>query len=118
MFDLSALHEFSRCHCVAICAGLIPANLLVSTATIGLTLFNGSVAGCRWLSIAGVVCGLLLFSHVVSWWLIGVVAPATFILPSLALVCMGVNWTCVSHPAVLQRLGRAITMYGWKSRSV
>jgi hypothetical protein len=119
MFDLTALHEFSRCHCVAICAALIPANLLISTAAIGLAVFDRSAAvGQRWLSRAGVICGLLLIAHVASWWLVGVVAPATFILPTLGLVCMGVNWTCRHHPAILQRLWQAFAPTSWKSSSI
>jgi hypothetical protein len=118
MLDLSALNEFSRCHCIAICAGLLPANLLLSTAVIGLTMFDGSWAARRWLSIGGLFCFVLLFSHVVSWWLIGVVAPATFILPSLGMLCSAINWACLTYPVSMGRFWRSIVIRDWKSGSV
>ncbi len=118
MLDLSTLHEFSRCHCLAICAGLVPANLLLSTAVIGLTMFNGSRATRRWLSIGGAGCFMLLLAHVMSWWLIGVVAPATFILPALGLCCSAINGACLSYPVSMSRFWRSIVIPDWKSSSV
>ncbi len=118
MIDVSALHEFSRCHCVAICAGLVPANLLLSTAVIGLTMFNGSLMLRRWLSIGGAFCCLLLLSHVGSWWLIGVVAPATFILPALGLLCSAINWACLNYPISMGQFWRSIVMHDWKASSL
>lgn len=118
MLALSALHEFSRCHCVAICAGLVPINLLLSTAVIGLTMFNGSLALRRWLSIGGALACLLLLSHVGSWWLIGVVAPATFILPSLGLLCSAINWACLHYPVSTGQFWRSIVLHDWKASSL
>jgi hypothetical protein len=118
MLDLSALHEFSRCHCVAICAALVPINLLISTAVIGLTMFNGSWAQRRWLSIGGALAGLLLFTHVGSWWLIGVVAPATFILPTLGLLCSAINWACLHYPISMGQFWRSIVLHDWKASSL
>jgi hypothetical protein len=114
MFHLSALHEFSRCYCVAICAGLVPANLLLSTAVIGLTVVNGAMVLRRWLSLGGLCCCLLLLGHVMSWWLIGVVAPATFILPMLSLLCSAMNWACLSHPVAMNRVFKLLVMHDWK----
>ena len=118
MLDLSALHEFSRCHCVAICAALVPANLLISTAVIGLTMFNGSLVLRRWLSIGGVLACLLLLSHVGSWWLIGIVAPATFILPALGVLCAAVNWACWNYPVSTGQFWRSIVLPDWKASSL
>lgn len=118
MLDLSALHEFSRCHCVAICAALVPVNLLICAAVIGLTAFDGSVMLRRWLSIGGALVSLLLISHVGSWWLIGVVAPATFILPSLGILCSAINWACLHYPVSTAQFWRSIILHNWKASSL
>jgi hypothetical protein len=114
MLDVSTLHEFSRCHCVAICAGLVPANLLLSASVIGLTMFDRSIALRQWLSIGGAGCCLLLIAHVMSWWLIGVVAPATFILPALGLISSAVNWCCLNYPTRMGRFFRSVVLSDWK----
>ena len=106
--DLSTINHLSRCHCVAICAFLVPTNLLLSTAVILLTgLARSPKAPAklspqtrRNLSIAGTFTALLLIAHVASWWIVGVVAPATFILPALGLVCTLVNWSCIKYSAI------------------
>jgi hypothetical protein len=95
--DLSTINHLSRCHCVAICAFLVPTNLLLSTSVILLTGLARSPSTRRNLSLAGTFAALLLIAHVASWWIVGVVAPATFILPSLGLVCTVINWGCVKY---------------------
>jgi hypothetical protein len=104
MFDLATLNHFSRCNCVAICAALIPVNLLISTAVIVLSAIDQSPRQRQQLAVLGIFPGTLLISHVASWWIVGVIAPATIILPSLALLCTSINWTCVWKPALAQRL--------------
>jgi hypothetical protein len=103
MFDLATLHHFSRCNCVAICAALIPVNLLISTAVIVLSAIDQSPRQRQQLAVLGIFPGALLVSHVASWWLVGVVAPATILLPSLALLCTSINWACIWKPAIVQR---------------
>jgi hypothetical protein len=98
--DFSTINHLSRCHCVAICAFLVPINLLLSTAVILLTGLKRSPQTRRNLSIAGTFTALLLIAHVASWWIVGVVAPATFILPSLGLVCTVINWSCVKYSSI------------------
>jgi hypothetical protein len=108
MLDFSTINHLSRCHCVAICAVLVPTNLLLSSAVILLTgLARSPEAQAKlsvktrlWLSIAGTCTAMLLIAHVASWWLVGVVAPATFILPSLGLLCMVVNWSCIKYSSI------------------
>jgi hypothetical protein len=95
--DISTINHLSRCHCVAICAFLVPTNLLLSTSVILLTGLDRSPQARRNLSIAGTLAALLLIAHVASWWIVGVVAPATFILPSLGLLCTLINWSCVKY---------------------
>jgi hypothetical protein len=98
--DFSTINHLSRCYCVAICAFLVPTNLLLSTAVILLTGLARSPQARRKLSIAGTLVAMLLISHVASWWIVGVVAPATFILPALGLVCTVVNWSCVKYSSI------------------
>ncbi len=100
MLDFSTINHLSRCHCVAICAFLVPTNLLLSTAVILLTGLARSPQTRRNLSIAGTFAALLLITHVASWWIVGVVAPATFILPSLGLFCTVINWGCVKYSSI------------------
>jgi hypothetical protein len=95
--DFSTINHLSRCHCVAICAFLVPTNLLLSTAVILLTGLARSPQARRNLSITGTFAALLLIAHVASWWIVGVVAPATFILPALGLLCTTINWSCVKY---------------------
>jgi hypothetical protein len=98
--DFSTINHLSRCYCVAICAFLVPTNLLLSTAVILLTGLARSPQARRNLSIAGTFAAMLLISHVASWWIVGVVAPATFILPSLGLVCTVINWSCMKYSSI------------------
>ena len=49
MFDFTPLFEFSRSHCVEICAFLVPANLLATLRTLFLTGFRRP-ASQVWLS--------------------------------------------------------------------
>jgi hypothetical protein len=100
MLDFSTINHLSRCHCVAICAVLVPTNLLLSSSVLLLTGLDRSAETRRWLSIFGTVAFALLVSHVASWWIVGVVAPATFILPSLGLLCTVINWSCLKYSAI------------------
>jgi hypothetical protein len=100
MLDFSTINHLSRCHCIAICAALVPTNLLLSSAVILLTGLGRSVETRLWLSIAGTCTAMLLIAHVASWWIVGVVAPATFILPSLGLLCTVVNWSCIKYSSI------------------
>ncbi len=91
MLDLNSFAEFSRTNCIAICAFLVPANLLTTILTIVLT-------GIRrpfhpvW-QVAAIACffALVMMLHVYSWFAIGVVMVPTYILLSLAITCLLVN---------------------------
>jgi hypothetical protein len=98
--DFSTINHLSRCHCVAICAFLVPTNLLLSSAVILLTGLDRSPQVRRNLSIVGTFAALLLIAHVTSWWIVGVIAPATFILPALGIVCTVINWSCIKYSSI------------------
>jgi hypothetical protein len=100
MLDFSTINHLSRCHCVAICAFLVPTNLLLSSTVLLLTGLDRSPLARRNLSLIGTFAAMLLIAHVASWWIVGVVAPATFILPALGLLSTVVNWSCVKYSAI------------------
>lgn len=92
-----SLAEFSRCHCVAICAFLVPANLLVTLATMILAGLHRprmqvwrSATWAAFLAIAMVL-------HVWTWFAIGVVMAPTFILLALAAVCLLINGAAIVY---------------------
>ncbi|NJL02456.1 MAG: hypothetical protein HC910_18570 [Spirulinaceae cyanobacterium SM2_1_0] len=92
---LIPISAWSRQHCVAICAGLVPANLITTITTLvllvrsvrGESLYRNALFAS---SLAVVLC-----LHVTTWLVIGVVTPVTFILFSLGGTCLGVNLVAV-----------------------
>jgi hypothetical protein len=104
MSGLDSLLAFSHHYCVAICTLLVPANL---TATLASLIMAGQGASQRWLNISTVVATLLavtLLLHVLSWFLIGVVMPPTYILLTLASVCLSFNAWALTRPRWLAKL--------------
>jgi hypothetical protein len=88
MWDLNTIAEYSRCHCVGICAVLIPTNLVLSSITIALTATAQPIWLIRGFALANMIPALVLILHVISWWIIGVVMLPTFILPLLSITCL------------------------------
>lgn len=88
---LTLIAEWSRLHCVGLCAVLVPTILLLTLQSLLLVYFQ-----CRdWrfptsasLAILGIA---LLIAHVATWFSIGVITPVTFILLTLALTCLAIN---------------------------
>lgn len=92
MFDFNTLAEFSRNHCVALCAFLVPANLITTSLTILLSVFHRWQFLQVWQSaaIAGFFAALMLL-HVFTWFAVGVVLAPTYILMCLAGSCLLTN---------------------------
>ncbi|MEW5861551.1 MAG: hypothetical protein AB1861_29910 [Cyanobacteriota bacterium] len=97
MLDFNTLSEFSRAHCIAICAFLVPANLGATISTMVLA------ALCRpqvqvWRS-AGVatVFALVMVLHVFTWFQVGVVMPPTYILLCLGSSCLVTNILAIAY---------------------
>nr|WP_290222153.1 hypothetical protein [Trichocoleus desertorum] len=105
MFDaLNSLFEFSRTHCIAICAFLVPANLLSTSLTLGLVLLRRpSVQIQRAVGLASSFA-LIMVLHVLTWLVIGVVMPPTYILFWLATTCLFTNIWAIAHPASLNHI--------------
>lgn len=91
MFDLEPIFEFSRNHCVAICACLVPANLLATTHTLVLSATGQSLLKIGWSLAAAATLAITLFLHVSTWFAIGVITPVTFILFGLGMSCLLIN---------------------------
>ncbi|HBL14564.1 MAG TPA: hypothetical protein DD379_24880 [Cyanobacteria bacterium UBA11162] len=108
MFDFTPLVEFSCNNCVAICAVLVPANLLLTLHTMiltGLQRPQNQVRQAAWL--ACIPAGVMVL-HVLIWWMIGVVMAPTFILLWLASTCLGINFWAVNYPQSMTRLLRTL----------
>jgi uncharacterized membrane protein (GlpM family) len=104
MLDLNSIAEFSRCHCIGICALLVPLNLLLSTTSILLVGANRSVQLIYATVAISVWPAIALFLHVATWWSIGVVMLPTFILPVLATTCLAIHAYAVINPQQMRTL--------------
>ncbi|WP_242040271.1 hypothetical protein [Anabaena subtropica] len=91
MLDFNTLIIFSSTYCISICAFLIPANLITTLLTIGLTLLSRPVIEI-WRSAAiASIFALLMILHVFAWFMIGVVMAPTYILLVLGSICLFIN---------------------------
>ncbi|UZQ53713.1 hypothetical protein OOK60_14600 [Trichothermofontia sichuanensis B231] len=111
MFHLfHSLADFSRSHCLSICAWLVPANLLTSAVILGLVGWRGLGNLVRVaVGVSSLWAGLMVL-HVLSWFTIGVVQVPTFVLCGLAIVCLGINAWAIAQPAHLQHCLRWLVL--------
>lgn len=84
------IFEFSRQNCVAICAFLVPANLLTTISILVLLFTESSLIQIRSTTVLSVIFASTLFLHVSTWFMIGVVTPVTFILSGLGGTCLAI----------------------------
>lgn len=104
MLDSSPLLEFSHTYCVAICAFLVPANLLSTLQTIVYVRLKRPVAQLwQAFALASLFASLMVL-HVLAWFIVGVVMLPTFVLLILGSVCLGTNLWVVLHPQSTRRL--------------
>jgi hypothetical protein len=108
MLDFQTIAELSRTHCVAICAFLVPANLLLTSVTIALTVIDRPASQVRLVVGIASVCALVMVLHVSTWFMIGVVQSETFVLLSLGATCLGVNVWAIAHSRSMKQLGRSV----------
>ncbi|MEG5035831.1 hypothetical protein [Microcoleus sp. AT3-D2] len=106
MIDFNTVTEFSHTYCIAICAFLVPANLLTTLQTAILTGLNRP----RMQILASVVVASLwataMIFHVFTWFAIGVVMLPTYILLVMAITCLTINVWAIAHPASMMQLIR------------
>ncbi|HSF76703.1 MAG TPA: hypothetical protein VLA84_23110 [Microcoleus sp.] len=106
MIDLNTVTEFSHTYCIAICAFLVPANLLTTLQTVILTGLNRPRMQI-WASVvvASLWATAMIF-HVFTWFAIGVVMPPTYILLVMAITCLTINVWAIARPASMMQLIR------------
>ena len=106
MLDFNTVTEFSHTYCIAICAFLVPANLLTTLQTGILTGLNRHRIQV-WASVvvASLWATAMIF-HVFTWFAIGVVMPPTYILLVMAITCLTINVWAIAHPASMMQLIR------------
>jgi hypothetical protein len=91
MFDFNMLAEFSRTHCVSICAFLVPANLVATSMTIIFTaLRRPQVQIWQAAGIASIFAFVMIL-HVFTWFMVGVVMAPTYVLLWLGSTCFLTN---------------------------
>jgi hypothetical protein len=96
MFTVDALVQFSCQHCIAICAMLVPANLLATLQTMLFVWYRRPIAQIQCTAIVASLYALLLLLHVLAWLSIGVVMVPTYILGALGCLCLAINRVCVA----------------------
>lgn len=106
---MNFLFEFSRNHCIAICALLVPANLLLTFGTILLVIRLCPLTQVYLSVFAASLSALILLLHDFTWFSIGVVMAPTYILLSLTCVCLSLNLWAIAYPASMRQLLQAIT---------
>lgn len=120
MLDFNPLFEFSRTHCIAICAFLVPANLLLTLQTLIVTGLRRPPVQVRQSAILACLPALIMIAHVWTWFMVGVIMAPTYILLALGSICLGINFWAMTHSssmvALLQTLYR-IGLRFWQELS-
>ena len=106
MFDFNNLFEFSRTNCIAICAFLVPANLLFTLQTIIFTGRRRPQVQVRQAAVLACIPALVMVLHVFTWLMIGVVMAPTYILFTLGSICLGINFWAIAHSPSMVRFLR------------
>lgn len=102
MLELTSIVEFSRSHCIGICAVLVPTNLGLAIATMVLVGLNRSARTIYTTVALSVLPAIILLLHVATWWALGVVMLPTFILPVLAVTCLVIQAYALINPQQLR----------------
>ncbi len=108
MVDIQQILEFSRQHCIAICAFLVPANLLLTLATLIMIINDRPHPQILRMGAIATLPALIMFAHVWSWFYVGVVMAPTFILLGLGGVCLSVNGIAIASPLSLKEFLRKL----------
>lgn len=106
MFDFNTLCEFSRAHCIAICAFLVPTNLLATLRTLILTALHRPQTQLRQAAAIAIIAALIMVFHVLTWLFIGVIMAPTYILLWLGATCLCINLWAMTYPQSMMRLFR------------
>ncbi len=104
MLDSSLLLEFSHNHCVAICAFLVPANVLSTLQTIAYVGLKRPANQVRLAVGLASLFAVLMVLHVFTWFMVGVVMLPTFVLLALGGICLSTNLWAVLQPQSVRRV--------------
>lgn len=118
MIDLSSLFEFSRQHCVAICSFLVPAIVVATLLTLVYTVLSRPQKQINLTALIGSGLGAIMYLHVSTWLMVGVVMLPTFILTGLASVCLGINGWAIASSGSLRRMLFGLWQWAVKRRSL
>jgi len=88
---LIELFALSRQYCITICSVLVPINLLLSSLTLLLLVRPFPKINIGWNAGLAITAALAMVFHVSTWLAVGVVMAPTYILLSLALICLTIN---------------------------
>ncbi len=97
MLDISLLFEFSRSNCVAICAFLVPANLLATSQTLLYLLLRRPSSHFYLAVTLAASLAITMIGHVATWFIIGVIKIQTFILLGLGSTCLVINLGAMAY---------------------
>lgn len=115
MFNLHYLCEFSRLNCVAICAFLVPANLVATLQTMILVGRHRPLVQLVPAIIMAIALAAVMILHVFTWFMIGVVMVPTYILLTLGSVCLTINLWAIAHPTSMRQLLREVWLLASRS---
>ena len=88
---MTLIAEWSRVHCVGLCAVLVPTILLLTLQSLLLVYFQHRDWRFHTSTSGALLAIALLMGHVATWFSISVVTPVTFILLTLSLTCLAIN---------------------------
>lgn len=109
------LFNFSHSHCIAICGFLVPASLLLTLWTLLLVGWQRPSSQMYFSVIFANLFALTLLLHDFTWFSIGVVMAPTYILLTLAGVCLSLNIWAIAHPASVKQLLKEFTSIGYRN---
>jgi|GEM_PF-227587 hypothetical protein len=109
--NMANVAEFSRQHCIGICALLVPANMISTFQTLVLSGLQRPRWQMYWIAALSALYATLMVLHVVTWFVAGVVMVPTFVLLGLALVCLGLNGWAIAAPQSQSRMIRSLVSW-------
>jgi len=109
--SFGAVGDFSRTHCLAICAALVPANLLATLQTLIFVGCDRPRSTIRLITSVASLYATLMILHVITWFMVGVVMAPTFVLIGLACLCLGLNLWAIAHSQSLFRFLQSLVRW-------
>lgn len=108
MIDLNSLSEFSRANCIALCAFLVPANLLLTLYVLVISALGRPQVQINRAAAIACIPAIVMILHVWTWFAVGVVMPPTYILLFLGTLCLSINGWAMAHSSSMARLLRSL----------